>query len=323
MNAFVQAAIWSAVATLVVFAISKVWRRADAAFWHGVWTSIAAASIVLPFANLVLPRAQVSFAGDSAVGRELEGWALRLAASDAVLVVYALGVAWCLFRLASGLLLVQRLCRRSFAVEGLPASRLRQFIGAASSVVRTHRRVQVPLTAGWRAPVVLLPETWLTWESERLIAVLRHELAHVARRDYFWNIVAACFHAIYWFSPAAWIVTRNIRLTAELAADRWASDEMGRVPYARILIESARELLRGRRPGMLAPSAATVLEARVAALTGMPDDAPSSSRRTRRLAVVIVVVALLASAFVRLGVGLPTPVPSDHQSRHAARHAGR
>jgi len=320
MNAIVQAAIWSAAATLLVFALSKLWRRTDAALWHGVWTAIAAASLVLPLANLVLPRTQVSFAGEGPVGRELESWATGFAASDLVLVVYAIGVAWCLLRLASGVLLVQRLCRRSLVVEGLPQTRLRQFIGAASGVVRTHRRVQVPLTAGWRAPVVLLPETWLTWESERLTAVLRHELAHVARRDYAWNIVAACFHALYWFSPAAWIVTRNIRLTAELAADRWASDEMGRVPYARILIESARELLRGRRAGMLAPSAATVLEARVAALTGMPDDAPSSSSRARRLAIVVIVVALLASAFVRLGVGLSTPVPADHQARHAAQH---
>ena len=321
MSAFVQAALWSAVASLVVLAVSKVWRRADAAFWHGVWTAIAAASILLPVANLVLPRAQVLVAADGPVARELESWALGFATSNLVLLVYAIGVAWCLLRLASGVLLVQRLCKRSVAVEGLPRTRLHQFIGAASGVVRTHRRVQVPLTAGWRAPVVLLPETWLTWESERLIAVLRHELAHVARRDYAWNIVAAVFHAMFWFSPAAWIVTRQIRLTAELAADRWASDEMGRVPYARILVESARELLRGRRSGMLAPSAATVLEARVAALTGMPDDAPSSSVRARRLAVVIIVVALLGSAFVRLGVGLPNPIPADHQLRHAAQHS--
>ena len=323
MSAFIQAAIGSAVATLVVLAVSRVWRRADGAFWHGVWTAIAAASIVLPIANLVLPRTQVWLAGDSPVGRELESWALRLAAWDALLVVYTLGVAWSVLRLASGVLLVQRLCRRSVPVEGLPQTRLIQFIGSASRVVRTHRRVQVPLTAGWRAPIVLLPETWLTWESERLNAVLRHELAHVARRDYAWNIVAACFHAMYWFSPAAWVVTRNIRLTAELAADRWASDELGRVPYARILVESARELLRGRRSGMLAPSAATVLEARVAALTGMPDEAPSSSPRARRLAVAIVVVALLASALVQFGVGLPAAgVPADHQARHAARHSG-
>ena len=277
MSAIWQAALWSAGATLVVFVASRIWRRTDAAFWHAAWTAVAAASIALPLAHVLLPRATtVAFAGDGPIGLEIESWATRASASNTLLAIYLLGLAFCAVRLASGLLLVQRLRRRSVAIEGLPLVRLRQFVREATSVVRTHRRVQVPLTAGWRSPVVLLPETWLTWESERLDAVLRHELAHVVRGDYVWNIVAECFRAMFWFSPAAWIVSRRIRLTAELAADRAASDDMGRVPYARILVESARELLRGRTPGMLAPGAATVLEARVAALTGMPDELLSS-----------------------------------------------
>ncbi len=321
MSALWLAALWSGLATLVVLVASRVWRRTDAAFWHAAWTAIATGSLALPLAGVLLPIATtLAIAGDGPVGVEVVNWATRAASSSGLFTIYLAGLAFSAFRLASGFLLVQRLRRRSEAIEGLPLVRLRQLAPGATSLVRTHRRVQVPLTAGWRSPVVLLPDTWLTWENERIDAVLRHELAHVERGDYVWNLVAECFRAIFWFSPAAWIVSRRIRLTAELAADRAASDDMGRVPYARILVESARELLRGRAPGMLAPGAATVLEARVAALTGMPDDLPSTSRRTRRLAAVLIAALLLSSSFVRFSPGPPSPVDDDHATRHAARH---
>jgi beta-lactamase regulating signal transducer with metallopeptidase domain len=265
---------------------------------------------------------------DPAILGQVAAWSAWVPPSGVPAACYLAGASFFLLRFVSGLLLVRRLRRQSAPVEGLPAVRLRQVVGAAAALVRTHRRVQVPVAAGLRRPFVLLPETWLTWETDRLAAVLGHELAHVARRDYGWNVLAAVFQTIFWFSPFAWFVVGRIRLTAELAADRFASDELGRVSYARILVESAREMLRGRALGVLAPGAATALEARVEALTTLPDGAPSAGRSVRRLAIVLVSIAILASAFVQIGgetaSGGSAPTASDgHAALHQIRHSGR
>jgi beta-lactamase regulating signal transducer with metallopeptidase domain len=238
-----------------------------------------------------------------------------------VIVVYLAGVAVCGVRLTAGLLLVGRLRRRSTPVEGLPLDWIREAAGETDAVVCTHTRVQVPIAVGWRHPIVILPESWLACDRARLAAVLRHELSHVTRRDFAWNVLGAVFHAVFWFSPAAWLVVRRIRLTSELAADRSAADALGRAPYARMLLDSARDLLHARSAGMLAPSAAAVLEARVAALTGADDEPPQATARTRRLAAALVAALLLSTAVVQLGTSAAPPAPGDHDARHQIRHA--
>lgn len=319
MSALLQAAVWSGAATLVLLALSRFWRGNDGALWHAAWISVAAASAALPVINAVLPDTFTAFVSDGDGARAVTFWLTAAGASSWVFLIYIAGVVWSGFRLASGVLLVGRLCRRSEAVEGIFLVRLRQCVSVPPGLVRTHRRVQVPITAGFFTPAVLLPETWITWDTERLTVVLRHELAHVERGDYRWNLFAIAFEAMFWFSPLARIVSRRIRLSAELASDRSASDQMDRVSYARILVESAREVLAESRRGMLAPGAATALEARVAALTSRPDAPATSSRRARFGVAGLVLAALVASAFVRVQF-VPAGPGGDHQSRHAATH---
>jgi len=40
-------------------------------------------------------------------------------------------------------------------------------------------RAVMPMTWGWRRPVILLPAGASSWPSERRSVVLRHELAHI------------------------------------------------------------------------------------------------------------------------------------------------
>lgn len=77
-----------------------------------------------------------------------------------------------------------------------------------------------PATAGWLHPRVLLPVLCdHLGPNERLADVLRHEVAHVASRDYFWASLSDLICRILFFHPALWRAKKLARLQGELACD--------------------------------------------------------------------------------------------------------
>jgi beta-lactamase regulating signal transducer with metallopeptidase domain len=77
----------------------------------------------------------------------------------------------------------------------------------------------MPMTWGWRSPIVLLPAQAEAWPVERLELVLRHELAHIRRRDYLTQNIAGLACALQWFNPLAWHAAHRMRAERELACD--------------------------------------------------------------------------------------------------------
>lgn len=77
-----------------------------------------------------------------------------------------------------------------------------------------------PATVCWWKPRVLVPENFNELRApDRMADVLRHELAHVARRDYFLAGLSDAICALLLFHPAAWYARRQMRLERELACD--------------------------------------------------------------------------------------------------------
>jgi beta-lactamase regulating signal transducer with metallopeptidase domain len=125
----------------------------------------------------------------------------------------------------------------------------------------------MPMTWGWWRPVVLLPPDCLRWEGERLRFVLRHELAHVKRRDCLTQGFANLVGALYWFNPLVWLALGQMRLEREracddavLALDTRASD------YAGHLLAVARQFSSSPFVAALPIARVSSLEARVRAL---------------------------------------------------------
>jgi beta-lactamase regulating signal transducer with metallopeptidase domain len=107
--------------------------------------------------------------------------------------------------------------------------------------------VTVPMTVGAIRPVIVLPVTWKTWDSDTLAAIMAHEAAHVRRRDASINFAAHLNRAIFWVHPLAWWLERKLAVTAEHACDEAAaraSAAPGR--YAEILVEMADVVRRNR-----------------------------------------------------------------------------
>ncbi|HSI84428.1 MAG TPA: M56 family metallopeptidase [Candidatus Methylacidiphilales bacterium] len=143
-------------------------------------------------------------------------------------------------------------------------SGIRQVVRIGESV-----SVSVPIVAGWMKPLILLPIGAITsMPAEQVEAVIFHELAHIARRDYLVNLVQSIVETIFFYHPAVWSISKTIREERELACDdlavEWCRDKR---TYARAL--AAFEELRVQAP-LLAASGDGVLLQRIRRIVSGP-----------------------------------------------------
>jgi TonB family protein len=110
-----------------------------------------------------------------------------------------LRLAW----LASGLVKLELLRRHATHIENR---------GAIS--IYTSEQISGPVTYGLFRPAILMPG-WLEGNA----AILRHELIHVARRDWHWQFIEELIKCVLWFHPAIWWLTREIELAREQVVD--------------------------------------------------------------------------------------------------------
>jgi len=158
-----------------------------------------------------------------------------------------------------------------------------------------------PATAGWWRPRVLLPaEVVPQLSPTELTYVLRHELTHVRRRDYLWDLLASFACRLVFFHPAAWLAYRRLRWERELSCDQevvQGSQEV-RLQYAECLAKFARGwYMSGTHSpeGISLAASPSLLTTRVRALLCEPSH-PSIYARLSR--------ACLSSALVLLSLCL-------------------
>ena len=110
-----------------------------------------------------------------------------------------------------------------------------------------------PLAAGFLHPMVIFPRNLLEEITEpELDYVLLHELAHVARRDDWTNLMSRLASAILVFHPVVAWVLRRIQREREIACDDWVVAATGSaVQYAETLGRLA-EFCSARRCELLA-----------------------------------------------------------------------
>ena len=135
------------------------------------------------------------------------------------------GVFALTLRTIGGWWLIQRL--RNSALQPVPAelaarfARLARRVGLKRPVdLRLSKSINGPLALGMVRSLVLLPVAALTaLTPDQLEAVLAHELAHIRRADYLWNILQTVVETLFFFHPAVWWIGANLRRQRELCCD--------------------------------------------------------------------------------------------------------
>ena len=215
---------------------------------------------------------------------------------------YVLVASLFLLRLLLGLILSWRMLRATHPVREN---------WAAGKRLRTSTRICAPVTVGSH---VLLPAECVNWDARRRRAVLAHEEAHIARGDFYVQLLSQVNRSVFWFSPQAWWLHRRLTALAELASDDAAIDALGDRPgYAAILLDVAR-LSRNPSFGVAMARPATVSQRIERILAEETTPAPV----TRLLQTVI--AAAVASLAMLTAVLFAEAAPLEASREQVAPH---
>jgi len=290
-------------------AISAIWRGASAAQRHLVWVLAFAALLLLPFTHFATPRwtwhtptvratftpanpASVAPATvpsvSPATSRTLPPW------RDVTVVAWLAGAVGLLAFRGVGLLRLWRLHRHS---QPLNDPRLPSRIS-----LRHSPDCAVPLMWGVWRPVVMLPSAALAWPEQNRNTALRHELAHVQRRDWLTRLAAQCLCALYWPNPLVWLAARSLRLAQEQACDDAVlRDGVRADEYASLLCSVARS------SGQYAVAMAqpSTLERRICAIVDERRNRSTLGRWTTVAGVLLVAVVVAGGEMAQVAKEKP------------------
>ena len=353
---YIVNATWQIVAiTIVTLLGSLLLRHAPARYRHVLWLAALTLSVLVPFlttaplstapqttsANQSLP-VRSATAPPTSLGRidpepdvpltHLTKRRTQVVSTTSqtalwLAFVYALFVVWRGIRLVRFWRHNERL--RSVAhLEALSgeaeqvARRCRAILRIGKAEVAQARTAKMPYTIGARRPLIVLPEAFCVAGEERLLSVVGHEMAHVARRDYLTNLISELALLPISFHPLALLIKRQIDRARELACDELVSKHL--LPpklYARSLVWAADVSSRPRSQAlMLSMFDGRSLEERVMQLT---QNHKKLSRSTARAVASITLSALCAGAVAlslfsfelkteaRAVLTLPTPTLID------------
>jgi beta-lactamase regulating signal transducer with metallopeptidase domain len=321
-----EAALASAALPLLAALLARAFPR-TAARRRLVWAILFAVLLALPVAAVVSPSlAVIKLAAPVAVPASTIVAAATakppVSATSAALLLglyaWALGAAWIVARSLPGLVVLHRLKRGAAPVarERLP--------------VPLPRRCRVwlsadcigPMTWGVLRPVVLLPDDALDWPEAKLEAALRHELAHVRRKDCLVQALALLTCALYWPNPLVWRAARALHREAEAAADDAVlASGMRPSDYATLLLDLANDWGAPKRPELgMAMAQPPILTQRVQSILS-PDAFRTGATAMDAFKFTLVGgVALAALALARPSVA-DIPAPSAAQANQQVQQA--
>jgi hypothetical protein len=179
--------------------------------------------------------------------------------------------------------------------------------------VRSSQKIPSPVTLG---SGIVLPASYIEWDMKKLKTVLAHERSHVRQFDFYLQVLASLYTALFWFSPLGWWLRRALTSLGEAIGDRAGIDAAAsRSSYAEILIEFAampRQTLPGvamARPGNLAHRIERLLNEHLFR------SAFAEGRRRAVVSLLLIPVALFAAtALIRVSnaaAQTAPPVPSS------------
>lgn len=185
--------------------------------------------------------------------------------------LWLIGLAVILIRLLASLVRVGAIVRSAnpvldSKVSGLLAAECREAGVKRSVTIKSHAGADTPFAAGLFRPVIVLPHSLTHNDAASLRLILRHELAHVARFDVLWQVVAEVVAALHWPNLLVWFLRRRLRLAHEVAADdRVLAGGVDGPAYASVLFGMARNDCRlSSEPSLVSMARVSTLRKRIA-----------------------------------------------------------
>jgi len=342
---FILNATWqiTAIAALAVLC-TKLLHKAPTRFSHGVWIAALGACLLIPTATVVLQHRE-------ATGRALEAtptdqpdrakepstraipvsfhslsrpvsFSRRIL--NALLLVYGMVLLFHVARLAWFGYQTRRVCQSAYPRPLPPAlARVVEHCARSFSLPRVSvlctADLSGPATLGFGHPLVLLPETFFldAFPEDDLLSAISHELAHVLRRDFLFNLLYEIASLPVCFHPCAALILSRIAQTRELACDDIAAQMLPTAKrYASSILHLAQSIFTGARSNYaLGLFDTNTLEERIMNILKNND----TSKKTR--GVRLITVCLIGAASLGLSA-FSLRLNNASHSEHLAPFAG-
>ena len=215
----------------------------------------------------------------------------------ALFIVWALVVLFVLARAVRATVRLATRVRDARPITGEPSLKSATSRDCRNIGVYKAPHIGIPLTMGVHPHRIFVPEAWDDWTRECRTAVLKHEIAHIHRRDGLFQTLEIIAQALYFFHPLVWILNRRLRAYREMACDDASvgRDRTSRLTYSRYLVELAETALR---PPVACESASTLMRRKhelLARVAYQVKEGDMLSLNKNKLAVVMaaLVIAIL------------------------------
>jgi beta-lactamase regulating signal transducer with metallopeptidase domain len=320
MPVLTAALVDAAVVLALGLAATALLRRRSASLRHAILTTSILMAALMPLLERIVPQVPVIRWGTSVEvvssglmltsEQVIRGTAFEGAASPGLrgfpwstlaVSVWILGVILTGAGLVAGFAALYRLKRRCRPIAG----RWRQLTDELAQECGVTRRVKLLesddpsllISCGVLAPTIILPSGTAAWTDERKRVVLRHELAHIKRRDAAIQIGSELLRVVQWVNPCVWVACRRLRQESEYACDdEVLSGGVEASEYATHLLDVAKHLT-GRSATLTSAHAIahlSTLERRIAAMLHRHQNRTPVGRR-----------GWSGAALLALGVSMP------------------
>lgn len=275
------------------------------------WRALLIACVLLPFCQpwqtvSVAPIEPAALSVPGSDGMSVLAGGSRAASASGwpstdnlILLVVAAGIVARTLWLAMGAFALGRIRREASPLDPLPDTiKLAQERVGARAGMLVSTRVAGPITFGVLRPVIVFPPAVAAMEESIQHAIACHELLHVRRRDWAFEVLEEGVRTVLWFNPAVWWLIGRIQLTREQVVDQAV---IGLTQSRERYVEALLAVAIAKSPGVLTPASAflrrSALKKRVAQIL------QESTMTTRRLILSLgasgAALALAAAMAVR------------------------
>ncbi|QDT92221.1 M56 family metallopeptidase [Gimesia algae] len=232
-----------------------------------------------------------------------------------VSLIWVTGAGFFLTKLLLACHQVSQLCRNSQPAEAAVQELCRKTSKTLSlnpPQVKIAASVHSPCLIGIWNPVILLPEQ-KTLTEPVLRDIFLHELAHLARRDCLFHLLARIATAILFFQPLVWRLSRRLELIADDLCDDYVIHFGScRKSYANTLVDFAEQLTApalATDPSLAMVSLRSSLSRRI--LRIMDSSRSPTLRLPARWVVLIAVMGITVTASAALIVNARTSASEE------------
>lgn len=312
--------LWQGLAIVVAFSILRqVFKTSNARYWQGIGAlGLQLISALVTFGTVYQPAEIVAgkpkftafFINNAA---NLDGVSIFAPSKltfiqqaqlfiqnnlDTFVLFWFIGANLLLFRLIIGFVYVQQLKVQKITpvrdeVLGIMEELQKKIQLNMPIRLFESAKAVVPMTIGWIKPIILLPAGIMSGLSiTQLEAVLAHELAHIKRYDYLINIFQSCVEILFFYHPATWFISAQVRDERENCCDDFAVNICGdRLVLAKALTQVATFQHQPRLAMAFGAKRQTFMD-RIKRIVGINDAKPMSYGNWALFVGMILIVAM-------------------------------